>query len=57
MPLDLGFPLSMVGEDPELTGDPTGSNLLELGHIDWLVDKKGVFVATWQVRQSERYST
>ncbi|GFZ44275.1 oxidoreductase with NAD+ or NADP+ as acceptor [Saitozyma sp. JCM 24511] len=39
-PLDLGFPLSMIGEDPKLTGVPTGSNLLELGPIDWLVDKK-----------------
>ena len=39
-PLEHSFPHDMVGDDPRLTGQPGGNIDLQMGNIDWLVDKR-----------------
>jgi hypothetical protein len=39
-PLEHSFPHDMTGDDPRLTGQPGGNIDLQMGTIDWLVDKR-----------------
>jgi hypothetical protein len=39
-PLEHSFPHDMVGDDPRSTGQPGGNIDLQMGTIDWLVDKR-----------------
>lgn len=39
-PLEHSFPHDMIGNDPRLTGQPEGNIALQMGTIDWLVDKR-----------------
>lgn len=36
----MSFPHDMIGHDPRLTGTPGGNIGLQMGKIDWLVDKR-----------------
>lgn len=39
-PLEMSFPHAMNGSDPRLTGVAGGNIGLQMGTIDWLVDKR-----------------
>lgn len=38
-PLDPGFPNTMSGPDPHVTGKAEGNPGAQLGWVDWLVDR------------------